>query len=53
MTESFDEAGPLACAICSALVPRVDVSRHADWHERLVDDVVSAVKVRLEDPPRS
>lgn len=53
MTESTDQAGPLACAICSALVTRVDASRHAEWHERLVDEVVTAVKVRLEDPPRS
>lgn len=42
---------PLPCSICGALVGSGDAARHTDWHERLVDEVVSAVKVRLSDPP--
>jgi hypothetical protein len=39
------------CPICGALVGPLEAADHDDWHERLVDEVVSAVKVRLADPP--
>ncbi len=37
------------CGICHAQVETTQMAAHRDWHEQLVDDVVSAVKVRLED----
>lgn len=40
---------PQTCGICGALVGKADVSRHGEWHERLVDDVVSAVRARSAD----
>jgi len=42
---------PQPCPICGALVRRLEAADHGDWHERLVDEVVTAVKVRLSDPP--
>ncbi|MCD4534045.1 hypothetical protein LRP67_08140 [Nocardioides sp. cx-169] len=53
MSTPTDEEAALTCAICSALVMRVDLPRHTDWHERLVDEVVTAVQVSLEDAERS
>jgi hypothetical protein len=52
MTEQAMQRDPEPCPICAALVGRAEAADHRDWHERLVDEVVSAVKVRLADPPR-
>lgn len=52
MTSDALGPDPVTCDICGCLVARTELPRHEDWHERLVDEVVSAVKVRLADPPR-
>ena len=54
MAQPTDVLGedPQPCPICGALVRRLEAADHGDWHERLVDEVVTAVRVRLSDPPR-
>jgi len=50
MTESVEMVSPLPCTICSALVLPAYMAEHRDWHERVIDEVVTSVKVRLADP---
>ena len=49
--EDRELASAQECPICAALILAPDRERHIDWHERLIDEVIIAVKIRLLDPP--